>query len=294
MAAAPTSNEPESDPIQDLLREGRVEEARDLVATELMGARQQAEDEGKPSVALVAALERLAALERETGNAEGAEAALKEALELAELCGADTRWLASLRTSLATLLDFSQREADAAPLYEQAIVDYESLEPPASEVSAQLRNNVAMIYKGLGKFSLAEQHYLKALEILESSPEANPESVAALYNNLGGLYYTAGFAEQAKSMFTQSLTARLELLGETHPDVAQSYCNLATVCHELSDNEAAEAHFEESLRILEMHLPEEAGSFEAVATDFLSLLELLGDERKAAALRKRMQRVLAV
>lgn len=292
MAADPSTNVPARDPVQELLNEGRVDEAREWVAAALMEARQQAEDEGQPGVALVAALEQLATLERETGNAEGAEAALKEALETAERCGADTRWLASLRTGLATLLDFSQREADAAPLYEQAILDYESLTPPADEVSAQLRNNVAMIYKGLGKFSLAEQHYLKALEILEKNAEANPESVAALYNNLGSLYYTAGFAEQAKSMFTQSLAARLELLGETHPDVAQSYCNLATVCHELSDNEAAEAHFEESLRILEMHLPEEAGSFEAVATDFLSLLELLGDDRKAAALRKRMQRAL--
>ncbi len=293
MSSDSQPTEPASDPVLDLLNEGRLEEAQEFVAAALMEARQKAEDEGRPGVDLVAALEQLATLERETGNVEGAEAALKEALETAEACGADTGWLASLRTSLATLLDFSQREADAAPLYEQAIMDYESLQPPAEEVSAQLRNNLAMIYKGLGKFSLAEQHYLKALETLEKNAGADPEAVAALYNNLGGLYYTAGFAEQAKDMFTQSLNARLELLDGTHPDVAQSYSNLATVCHELGDNEAAEDHFEESLRILELHLPEEAGSYEEVAEDYLSLLDLLGDERKVAALRKRIQRVLA-
>lgn len=293
MPPDPQPTDPDSDPVMALLREGRVEEAQERVAASLLEARQRAEDEGQPGLDLVAALEQLAMLERETGNVEGAEAALKEALEMAETSGADTAWRASLRTSLATLLDFSQREADAVPLYEQAIADYESLQPPAEEISAQLRNNLAMIYKGLGKFALAEQHYLKALEILEKHAGVEPEAVAALYNNLGGLYYTAGFAEQAKDMFTQGLNARLELLGDTHPDVAQSYSNLATVCHELGDNEAAEAHFEESLRILELNLRTEAGSYEEVAGDYLSLLEMLGDERKAASLRKRMQRMLA-
>ena len=40
-----------------------------------------------------------------------------------------------MRTQLATLLDFSQREAEAAPLYEQAIADYEALTPPDEETA---------------------------------------------------------------------------------------------------------------------------------------------------------------
>ncbi len=292
MPSDAATTQPAKDPVQELVQEGHFEEAREMVAAALTAARQQAEDSGKAGPALVTALEQLGTLEREAGNVEGAESALSEALETAEEIGADLAWRAALRTSLATLLDFSQREADAAPLYEQAISDYESMDPPAYEMSAQLRNNLAMIYKGLGKFALAEQHYLRALEALEKRSGAEPEAEAALYNNLGGLYYTAGFAEQAKDMFTQGLNARLELLGEYHPDVAQSHSNLATVCHELGDNESAEIHFEESLRILEANLRDEAASYEEVATDYLSLLDLLGDERKAAALRRRMQRVL--
>jgi tetratricopeptide (TPR) repeat protein len=283
----------QNDRAMELMREGRFEEALNVARSALSMARQTAEDSGQPNADLVVALERLGTMEKEMGEVEGAEAALTEALEMAVAIEAPLAQRASLRTSLATLLDFSQREADAVPLYEQAIADYEAMDPPEDEMGAQLRNNLAMIYKGLGKYALAEQHYLKALETLESRRGAKSEAVAAVYNNLGGLYYTAGFAEQAKEMFTEGLRVRQDLLGSSHPDVAQSFSNLATVCHELGDNDAAVEHFENSLRILEEHLKEEAASYEAVGGDYLSLLELVGEERKADALRKRMQKALA-
>lgn len=137
--------------------------------------------------------------------------------------------------NLAALLDFSQREADAVPLYEQAIADLETVEPPDIETSGQLRNNLAMIYKGLGKFALAEQHYLRSLEQLEGLHGRDSEAVASVYNNLGSLYYTAGFPDQAREMFTDGLQIREKLLGDNHPDVAQSLSNLATACYELGD-----------------------------------------------------------
>jgi tetratricopeptide (TPR) repeat protein len=281
------------DPAMALLRAGQVDEALRVAKARVSEARQAEEDGDGSLLDLSSALERLGTLERELGNVEEAEAALREALELAQRAEAALGLLAGMRTNLATLLDFSQREADAVSLYEQAIADYEAMDPPEAEVAAQLRNNLAMIYKGLGKFALAEQHYLRALEALETKEGAQSEPVASVYNNLGGLYYTAGFAEQAKEMFTQGLKTRFELLGENHPDVAQSHCNLATVCHELGDNAKAVEHFERGLEILEANIEQESASYEAVAMDFISLLELMGDERKVAVVRKRMQRTLA-
>jgi tetratricopeptide (TPR) repeat protein len=281
------------DPAMALMRQGRVDEAMQLATGRVSEARQAEEDGHGSLLELAESLERLGSLAKELGDVEGAEAALREALEAGQKAEAPLGLLAGLRTNLATLLDFSQREADAVSLYEQAIADYEAMEPAETEVAAQLRNNLAMIYKGLGKFALAEQHYLRALEALEAKQGPASEPVAAVYNNLGGLYYTAGFAEQAKEMFTQGMKTRVELLGEDHPDVAQSHCNLATVFHELGDNAAAVEHFERSLDILENHIRDEAESFEAVGTDFVSLLELMGDEKKMAAVRKRVQKALA-
>jgi tetratricopeptide (TPR) repeat protein len=281
------------DPAMVLMREGRGDEAMQWVMTRVSEARQAEEDGDGTLLELAVALERLGTMAKELGDVEGAEAALREALEAAQKAEGPLSLLAGLRTNLATLLDFSQREADAVSLYEQAIADYEAMEPAEMEVAAQLRNNLAMIYKGLGKFALAEQHYLRALEALEGKQGVASEPVASVYNNLGGLYYTAGFAEQAKEMFEQGMKTRVELLGEDHPDVAQSHCNLATVFHELGDNDTAVAHFERSLDILEKHVEQEAESFEAVGGDFVSLLELMGDEKKMQAVRKRVQKVLA-
>ena len=107
------------------------------------------------------------------------------------------------------------------------------------DLAAQLRNNLAMIYKRMGKFALAEQHYLASVEALEGLQGKDSEDVASLYNNLGGLYYAAGFPDQAKEVFLEALEMRTKLVGDEHPDVAQTLCNLGSVYYELGDNAAA-------------------------------------------------------
>ncbi|MDB6003292.1 MAG: hypothetical protein JWR15_279, partial [Prosthecobacter sp.] len=52
-------------------------------------------------------------------------------------------------------------------------------------------------------------------------------------------------------------------------------------------------HFEKSLTILEAQLPQEARSYEAIGTDYVAMLEIIGEEGKAASLQKRMEKVLA-
>lgn len=243
--------------------------------------------------ALVRALQALGDLQRDAGNVKEAEACYREALDVSATLQVPADAIADARTSLATLLDFSGREEESLPIYEEAIANHEALGGENEEVGAQLRNNLAMTYKGMGKFALAEQHYLRSLETLENRRGRRSESVACVYNNLGSLYYAAGFPDQAKEMFDDALKIRLEVLGDQHRDVAQSLCNLATACHELKDNAAAQENFEKSLAILESQLPAEAASFEAVGSDYISMLEVLGEDAKAAAFKKRMEKALA-
>jgi tetratricopeptide (TPR) repeat protein len=246
------------------------------------------------SLSLVRALQALADAQRDSGDVAGAEAAYREALAVSEKLVVPPDALADVRTSLATLLDFSGREEASLAIYEEAISNHEALGGDNLEVAAQLRNNVAMTYKGMGKLALAEQHYLRSLETLENKRGRESECVACVYNNLGSLYYAAGFPDQAKEMFEDGLKIRLTVLGENHRDVAQSYCNLATACHELKDNEASKEYFETSLAILEAQLPAEAASFEATGLDYMAMLDIIGEESKAAAFKKRLEKALAV
>lgn len=277
----------------NLLSQGRLEEALSSATSALTGLREAVEDDPDEAPRLFIGLQVLGDIQREMGDAMSAEATYNEALEIAGKAPIPSPQVTRVRTQLATLLDFSQRESEAVPLYEQAIKDYESLTPPDEDTAAQLRNNLAMIYKGLGKFALAEQHYLRSLETLEAKRGRETEEVASVYNNLGGLYYTAGFPDQAKEMFAEALLIRMQLLGANHPDVAQSYCNLATANHELGEDSASIHNFEKSLAILEQHLQDEAVSYQAVSLDYISLLENHGEEKKAAAARKRLEKMLA-
>ncbi len=269
--------------------ESVIQAARQAVETQRAAVK---EFPGK-APGLVRALLTLGDALRDAGDVAGAEAAYLDALEAGKELEMPAEAMASARTSLATLLDFNGREAESLPYYEEAISNHEALGGDNLEVAAQLRNNLAMTYKCMDKFALAEQHYLRALETLENKRGRRSESVACVFNNLGSLYYAAGFPDQAKEMFEDGLQIRIEVLGENHRDVAQSLCNLATACHELKDNDAAQEHFERSLSILEAQLPEEARSYEAIGLDYVAMLDILGEEVKAAGLKKRMEKVLA-
>ena len=277
----------------ELLATGKIDEALAEGEKALTTAREALKIEDQYRGLVVQALENLAEIKREAGQPEAAKPLYEEALEEALKAQLDLSVMAQIRTSLATLLDSLGKEAEAVPVYEQAIKDLETMSPPDTQTAGHLRNNLALTYKRMDKFALAEQHYLRALEALEGSEGAESEMVASICNNLGGLYYAAGFADQAKDMFEDAMVVRLKLLGPNHRDVAQSHSNMATVQHELGDNDEAQRSYEQALRILESHMPEEAESYEAVGNDYISLLGSLHEDRKAAAFQKRMDKVLA-
>jgi len=280
-------------PVAALLAEGETDAALAAATQVLVSARLAAAGEPNLLPELVEALDQLATVREAVGKVAEAAAHYKEALDLAEKAGLGRHRKSRLRIALATLLDFNDQEAEALPLYEQAIEDLEALEPPDIETSGQLRNNVALIYKRQGKFALAEQHYLRAVEALEKTTGDATVEYASLYNNLGSLYYAAGFADQAREVFTTALKLREQLLGAIHPDVAQSHGNIAAVHYELGNNEAAMQSFEAALHILEKNLPEKSASFQATGEDYLALLGSIGEDAKAAELQKRMQKALA-
>lgn len=277
----------------ELLAAGKIDEALAEGEKALVTAREAFKIEERYRALVVQALENLAEIKREAGQLEAARPLYEEALEEALKAQLDLPVLAQIRTSMATLLDALGKESEAVPVYEQAIKDLETMTPPDMQTAGQLRNNLALTYKRMDKLALAEQHYLRALEALEGSEGSESEMVASICNNLGGLYYAAGFADQAKDMFEDAMTVRLKLLGPNHRDVAQSHSNMATVQHELGDNEGAQRSYEQALRILESHMPQEAESYEAVGNDYIALLGSINEDRKAAAFQKRMDKVLS-
>ncbi len=269
-----------------------IEEQIKSAAAALRNARLLDSSDHAEKTQLMSALVSLADLHSQAGDFEKSESLYLEAIETGEKHNAGPGQMAPLRSALATLYDFNQREVQALPLYERAIEDYEKMTPPKEELSSQLRNNLAMIYKSLDKFPLAEQHYLLALESLEKIHGRYHEHIGSLFNNIGGLYYAAGHPDQAKEMHLDALKVRSKVLGPSHPDVAQSYCNLATACYGMSDEVGALRNYEKSLSVYEENLRTCAETYQHVSEDYIALLESINDTRKAAEVRRRVERAL--
>lgn len=269
-----------------------IEEQIQAAASTLREARQAADSNDAPPADLISSLMTMAELHGQAGDFEKSESFYLEAIETGEKHHADLNLMAQMRSALATLYDFNQREQQAIPLYERAIEDYEKMTPPREDASAQLRNNLAMIYKSLNKYPLAEQHYLLALESLEKIHGRYHEHIGALFNNIGGLYQAAGHPDQAKEMHLDALKVRSKVLGPSHPDVAQSYSNLATACYGMNDEAGAVRNYEKSLSVYEENLDSREDSYLNVGDDLMALLESIGDTKKAAEVRKRMDRAL--
>jgi tetratricopeptide (TPR) repeat protein len=277
----------------EAINAGKLEEARAMGTAALAAARPAAAESPGWNNVLVEALYDMALLEQSEGHVMQSEQYYEEALALAQKLPDHKTLRAKVRLGFGTLLDQSMQNDRAIAVYEECVQDQEDI--GENLMAGRLRNNLALHYKQQGRHALAEQHYLRSVELLEAALGRSSEEVASLYNNLGGLYYAAGFPEQAKEMFIEALDVRVPLLGENHPDVSQSTSNLAAVCYELGAHDEAQVHYEKALSILEQHLadPGEVASYEAVTLDYVALLNALQEDAKASAVEQKLRQKLA-
>ncbi|MDA7887826.1 tetratricopeptide repeat protein [Akkermansiaceae bacterium] len=129
---------------------------------------------------------------------------------------------------------------------------------------------------------------MSALKICVETIGVDQEATAAVYNNIGTLYFKSGFDERAREMHMEALEARRKVFGEDHYETAQSHANLALVFVKSGEINAARRHFTEALDIYEDYLDVARYSYETVAANFRDVLESLDDQRAIVALNARL------
>ncbi len=283
---------------------GHVDSALLPAHSAVAKARDIADFEPEAESQLVAALDLYGDLLRNGGDPNGAEAAYIEAIEIAERIGSPPEMIGRLKTSLAGIYDFSDREDAALPLYEEAIAILESLDPPKSLSAANLRNNVAMIYKGLHRFEDAEGHYVKALDVFEKEYGQYSEDVTAVYNNLGSLYYSvsmeeedakdsaAEYARRACEMMEMAMDIRRKIFSAFDPELGQAYSNLASIFYRLDSPEKTRSNFEARINILERNIATHREDYEITVQNYTDILRDWGDEKRARNIEKRSKKIL--
>jgi tetratricopeptide (TPR) repeat protein len=203
-------------------RAGKYEEGLAVVRTATATARELAY---RP--VLAEALVELGNREWRTGDLEGAEASLDEALRVAEEARHD-RAKASALYQLTWLLGYKQaRYAEAlrlARLGQAALARYGG----DADLQSSLLGALGVAYDESGDPREAIQYHEQALEIARSHHGENSPAMATALENLAISQKHNGDLESATKTQERVLKIREDVLGPDHPAVAYSYTNLAS------------------------------------------------------------------
>jgi len=147
---------------------------------------------------------------------------------------------------------------------------------------AALMNCLGSILQDLGRLDEAEQHYRRALRMLESQfgPD-DPDLVFAL-NNLGGLMMVRGRLNEAARLRQRSLDLRERSYPTSDPEVLRAVENLATVRFAQKQYAEAQRLFERARNAWEERRP---GAPEAaIALNGLGVVALRNKQKDQAAM----------
>ena len=149
------------------------------------------------------------------------------------------------------------------------------------------------VYRDLGQYSKAKEHYEKALVITKEICGEHHGAIAASYNNLGNVYSDLGQYSEAKENHEKALIIQKEIYGEHHSDAAGSYNNLGIVYSNLGRYSEAKEYYEKALIIKKAicgeHHGDVAASYNNLGAVYVGLgqySEAKGYYEKALIIRK--------
>lgn len=152
------------------------------------------------------------------------------------------------------------------------------------ENQAMHRVVLANALRQQGKYKEALTELESALPILKNGSERLLFATAT--NNLGALYFWMGDYQKALPILQDGLKQRLEIGGENHPDVANSYLDLGCVEFKMGDLKSALEHLEEAQEIRMSKLGANHPETLSSAANLGVVLLATGDIKRALELLK--------
>ncbi len=122
---------------------------------------------------------------------------------------------------------------------------------------AAIINSIAMVYFSMQKYADAEDYYSSSLamytELLEEAGDEEQnfvnENIAILYNNIGVVNECRGKGDVALDFFARSYSLRKRVLGECHPDIAESLNNIGNIYFSKINHSKAMRYYKLALSI---------------------------------------------
>lgn len=142
-------------------------------------------------------------------------------------------------------------------------------------------NNLAILYKSMGKYEKAEPLYLEAMETRKKAlGKEHPNYAASLYN-LALFFKDVGKYEKAELLQLEAKDIFGKARGKEHPDYASSLNGLALLYMEMGDFEKAEPLFLETKTIREKVQGKDNSDYAEILNNLASLYRSMGNYEKA-------------
>jgi tetratricopeptide (TPR) repeat protein len=233
---------------------------------------------------LVVATSCLAELYRNEGNYQRAEVLLREALNMKNN---DPQSRVDIRNALADLLREEGKSPESRQLFEESLeengVSWQERANALSgladidrqsgdwEASAQKWNEVlelaskqkdavaesvatrglAAIWLERGQVARAEPLFRRAVSLVENSPAAPPDQLAAALAGIGGLYRAENKLTLAEDAFQRALQLDRVALGEAHPQMAWLMEMLSDVYSTMGERDAALDNASKAVKVMQ-------------------------------------------
>ncbi|QNI71996.1 tetratricopeptide repeat family protein [Cyanobium sp. NS01] len=159
------------------------------------------------------------------------------------------------------------------------------------QYTANVLNNLALLYVNQAEYSKAEPLYERALAIWEKRLGPEHPTTAIGLNNLAGLYEDQGYYSKAEPLYVRALSIKEKSLGPEHPDTALGLNNLALLYSNQGEYSKAETLYERALAIWEKSLGSEHPD---VATSLNNLAGLYNNQGEYSKARPLYERALAI
>lgn len=269
---------------------GDIAAAQIVVNDAITEARSAQNRANKDVVPLLTTLEARADFQARIGKSKAARADYLEAISLVAGQSEYEGTVGRLYGSLAYLLESMSETEQAIDAYERALEQMSRLREPVVVDVVRLTNNLAFLVSAQDDFDQAETLFLKALQLAHTKLGAADEDTTGVCNNVGNLYQRAGHLKQAEEMHVMALEGRQKLSGENHPDTAQSHGNLAVVYALDGKSDKARKHFDSAITSFSKLGADYAEDLDAVASNYLQLLENEKDSKGASRVRKLLRK----
>ncbi len=145
-------------------------------------------------------------------------------------------------------------------------------------------NNLAELYRIIGKFENAETLYMQVLEKNKKVfGEESPHYINIL-NNIALLYQKMGNYEKAESFFLQSLEISKKVFGEDNPENVILMNNITTLYHKMGNYKKAESMYLKALEISKNAYGEKHPNTVSLLNNLGTLYDDMGNYVKAESI----------